>query len=632
MHCGLDFYRGDMHDQRVASVDLCVKLCDITPGCTAMSYESSTEDGLNGMCWLKNGIIGGFQRPRKWIVGMYKADLALSSPIPAWFRPRPVGMPSATAWSTLMSTLSRSVSVTTTHSPEANAFVTPTGAVSVATVKSPSITSSSKPSATADQGQSGGRTFIGPPFWFTEAHPCYPSECTFPVTYVGRTSYPAPSTGKSTVTKSVVMTKVSTRSKNSATESSTIDWPDSLTWRTTKPTGTWSTGYHRPTLTSTVYSSHSLVPPGSTPYSTGRISRTAMGSSSSGKGYVAPSITLLHSPPVLTTSSSQHSSQSSGHASSKVTHSPSPSKYEAVSTISLTTVVTKTRKIGISTLTTYTILPTKPVVTSTVRSVGTGTSKVHQPLPGKTSVTSVVSWSTVTRVSTIHKPVPSKTSVGSVLLSGISNYSTITVSGSIVTSSNHVITSTRTRTLPVPSPTRGSTVLSTRKSSLVISSSASSSTVTVSGSLLTSSLSTVVVTSDLPQPAATSRTDSNIHFTSTGYDNTVVPSIHDSGPATSGYIDTSSPGGSYPVVSVPSKTESSTQITGSMPSPKPTDSVTPTSSGRRTPITKSVSATSHWSSKPKSGEDSGSSRLVFSSSFAATVGLTLSLVVPFVVW
>ena len=180
MHCGLDFYRGDMHDQRVASVDLCVKLCDITPGCTAMSYESSTEDGLNGMCWLKNGIIGGFQRPRKWIVGMYKADLALSSPIPAWFRPRPVGMPSATAWSTLMSTLSRSVSVTTTHSPEANAFVTPTGAVSVATVKSPSITSSSKPSATADQGQSGGRTSIGPPFWFTEAHPCYPSECRFP--------------------------------------------------------------------------------------------------------------------------------------------------------------------------------------------------------------------------------------------------------------------------------------------------------------------------------------------------------------------------------------------------------------------------------------------------------------------
>ena len=69
-----------------------------------MSYESSVENGLNGMCWLKTGISTEYMRPKKWIVGIHKADLAMLSIVPDWFQPETIIMPPASVWSSAVST------------------------------------------------------------------------------------------------------------------------------------------------------------------------------------------------------------------------------------------------------------------------------------------------------------------------------------------------------------------------------------------------------------------------------------------------------------------------------------------------------------------------------------------------
>jgi hypothetical protein len=133
----------------------------------------------------------------------------------------------------------------------------------------------------------------------------------------------------------------------------------------------------------------------------------------------------------------------------------------------------------------------------------------------------------------------------------------------------------------------------------------------------------------------TSSTVSKIYVTTTSsqeYSHTVMPSASGPGPANSGYVGSSSLSSDHPVVPIPSQTGSNTPATDSGPSPAPTDFVAPSISDPHTPITKSVSATSHWKFPSGSGESSGSSPLVTSSSFGKTFVFALAFVTPFVAW
>lgn len=89
MHCGLDFFNGDLASLRVRNIDQCVDKCKITPNCTAMSYLSISKEGFDGVCYMKKNITG-HQKPNQWVLGMYDADPGVVyevPPVPNWWDP-----------------------------------------------------------------------------------------------------------------------------------------------------------------------------------------------------------------------------------------------------------------------------------------------------------------------------------------------------------------------------------------------------------------------------------------------------------------------------------------------------------------------------------------------------------------
>ncbi|KAF2631133.1 hypothetical protein BU25DRAFT_488568 [Macroventuria anomochaeta] len=661
MHCGLDFCLGDLSNKRVKDFDKCVGLCNVTSGCSAMSYQAESDDGLNGMCWLKDNI-ASFQRANRWILGMHRVDVPYT--LPSWFHPpgRASSMvaPSSPVWTPSASNSPKSVSVTT-HSSTVTSFSKPSPAassnvalsspasklssttpvvktssynsVSSATTRSPLVTSSSKPSFTADQGASGGSTSIGPPFWFSSAHPCYPTDCSFPVTrsypslsisWVQQSSKVAPLSSKVTLTKSVVTTKVFTSSKASVTKSF-FKTSASTSTRYSKPSRTGTSVYGRPSSTSSAYSSPPVVSSGYVPLSSSRLTSSVHRPSSSSKGYVVSSSVFSVYLQPSTKASSRLSSHSSGRSSSTATRSSSSSKDYAVSTVSQTTVTTR-------------------ILVS-----GTTTSTVYKPVPTWSSTTPVVSSATTT--STVYKPVTSKSSVTSIRSSGILSHSTTFTSYTVVIP-------TRSSTVMAPSSAQiWTTPVPTRPFTTTVSSSAWIMTVPVP-IRESSVVSMISVTDHTPsaETTATSLTVSKAYVTvssSQGYGYTVVTSATGSRLASSGHVGSSSVASSHSAVPFPSASGSLTPITSSMvhvtassswntgahsssditSSPIPTSFVTPSISGSHIPITKSVTAVGSFKATPNpSSESSGSSRLIFSSSFGITVVFAFLLLMPFAVW
>ncbi|KAF1928000.1 uncharacterized protein M421DRAFT_392673 [Didymella exigua CBS 183.55] len=426
MHCGVDYFQGgDLFDQRANNIDDCIAMCSNTPGCNTVSYQAEIDDGLHGKCWLKSKP--GFRRYDKTILGMVKLTVPVSPDSSSVFSG--VSSTSSTVAPSVRATLAsmspKSGSFTNTPTPIPISSLkaspaSPTISSSPSTARSSSVTVQGKPTPTATQGGSGDHTSVSLPLWFSEANPCWHTDCSVLVTtYVGP-SYPLTSIISSSkrifFTRSVVTTKVLTSKPVTKNKVSTSLEYLQLS-RTKHP------GYYRPEKTS----------PGYARPSSGQMRHSAHHISSSSKAFPSSTRKVPARP----------TSYSCTILSGKITCT---GKNDAVST--RTSFATIALVPGASTTTVYIPVVTCPPSTS----AGSSTSRTYtepRPVTSQTTVTGKPSGTSKFSVSSsartypipVYPPTTSK-EYGTTVSSQGSGYSS-SVSALVSTRrSSHVTTST----------------------------------------------------------------------------------------------------------------------------------------------------------------------------------------------
>ncbi|KAF3044501.1 hypothetical protein E8E11_005562 [Didymella keratinophila] len=634
MHCGVDYFQGgDLLGQWVNSVDDCVAMCNNISDCNFLSYQAETDDGSYGMCWLKDGP--GVRRHDKTILGMSRvaARVPPSSPSVSSEASSTSSTVLASSTASSLSTSTPSMSVSFTISPttissfSSQAFPASTRVPASSSTRLPSVTAVVEPTQTAAQGESGGDSSAVPSFWFSEAHPCYPNECSTPVTTYGRTSYPLTAitslSQKATVTESGVTNKVLSSSKTSIIQP------------VTKSTS--SVGYS----TAPISSRYSKASTKSFAYSLPSVSPE----------YVWPSSTHTYLKPHQVSGSSKLSSYSCAIVTGMITCTGSDDTVSTKITFTTTTLVPGTR-----TTTVYKTLSSQPPRTSAVKS-GSKAYPMSRPTMSKTAMSGKPTVSTSTGKSTVTSEitVTSKTTAAEYTSVSSRPVSTTYIPVSIPTSTSGAAKSTYTRSLTskttVTSKILGSTKSTTSGTASVTSSSPNASKSTASGvssgSSVVSKFSTTIsdqwrdpstwyaptftrhtakpISSGGIKPSYTAGHYSHPESSSASSATSRSSPISVYSPSTSkdvvsstsqGSVYTSSVRASVPYTTVSTArvtdVSSTTSLQGGahassslFTSPQPTSPVTPTQSG---PVTKSVNVSWSWTSTPKPSSDRSAGR------------------------
>lgn len=443
MHCVVDYFQGgDLFGQWANNIDDCVATCNDTSGCNFLSYQAENDDGLYGMCWLKREP-SGVRRHDTTILGMLRVA-APASPDSSFASSEASStsstvVPSYSIGGLSTSTLSMSLSIVPTSTPVTTSSskaspASTTGSSSSSTTFSPA-TSAAVPTPTADQGESGRHTSVSPPFWFSEAHPCHPKECSSPATTYGKTSYPSMpvsfSSSKVTTTKSVVTTKVFLSGRTSIAEPMTK------------------------TTTFVEYSKASMVPT----YSKTLTMSSVYSLPSVSPGYIRSSSSHGHSWSHYVSSSSKSQSVPSPLPSSSTTEVLSQSSSSSY----LCAVVT-----GKTTCTSHdNAVSTKTTFTTTTLAPGTKTTTIYKTMSSQSSKTAAVTSSSKTYV--VSGPTTNGTAVSGVSttsgkptsISNITESSKTTVTSEIAATHEASVSSgsasTKSVLSPGPTPTSGAT-------------------------------------------------------------------------------------------------------------------------------------------------------------------------------